>query len=112
MNLNWLKIIVASILEVGWVIGLAHAENFMEWTLTALVIVICNYLLISATKVLPTGTSYTIFVGLGTAGTVISEILFFNEPFNGIKISLIILLLIGVIGLKLVTDNEEKGEVD
>lgn len=112
MNYNWLKILAASILEVGWVIGLAHANNFIEWTLTVLAIVLCNYLLISATKALPTGTSYTVFVGLGTALAVISEIIFFNEPFNGIKIILIFLLLIGVIGLKLVTDSEEKSEVD
>lgn len=112
MNYSWVKLLIASILEVGWVIGLAHANNFLEWTGTIIAIIVCNYLLISATKVLPTGTSYTVFVGLGTAGAVISEILFFNEPFNVIKVSFIVLLLIGVIGLKIVTDSGDEKEVD
>lgn len=112
MNYNWMKLLIASILEVGWVIGLVHAESFLHWTGTIVAIILCNYFLISATNVLPTGTAYTVFVGLGTAGAVISEIVFFGEPINLMKIAFIILLLIGVIGLKLVTDNGEKGEVD
>ena len=65
--------------------------------------------MITAGQVLPAGTVYAIFVGLGTAGTVISEILFFEEPFKWEKILLILLLLIGVMGLKLVTDKSEEG---
>lgn len=107
---SWLKVILASLLEVFWVIGLAHAEEAWEWAGTIIAIVICNYLLIKATSTLPTGTVYAVFVGLGTAGAVLSEILFFGEPFNIIKIGLIVLLLVGVIGLKLVTDNEKEGE--
>ena len=110
----WLKVLLASLLEVFWVIGLAHADEFWEWVGTIIAIAICNYLLIKATTVLPTGTVYAVFVGLGTAGAVLSEILFFDVPFNIIKILLIILLLVGVIGLKLVTDSgqEQKEAVE
>ncbi|MFC7686173.1 DMT family transporter [Ureibacillus sp. GCM10028918] len=107
---SWLKVLLASLLEVFWVIGLAHADEVWEWTGTIIAIVICNYLLIKATSTLPTGTVYAIFVGLGTAGAVLSEILFFGEPFNIIKILLIVLLLVGVIGLKLVTDDEKEAD--
>ena len=48
------------------------------------------------------------FTGLGTVGTVLAEIILFNEPINVYKILLIGTLLIGVIGLKLLTsDNNE-----
>ncbi|KGR76107.1 DMT family transporter [Ureibacillus sinduriensis] len=107
---SWLKVLLASLLEVFWVIGLAHADEFWEWAGTIIAIVICNYLLIKATSTLPTGTVYAVFVGLGTAGAVLSEILFFGEPFNIIKILLIVLLLVGVIGLKLVTDDQKEAE--
>lgn len=107
---SWLKVLLASLLEVFWVIGLAHADEVLEWTGTIIAIVICNYLLIKATSTLPTGTVYAVFVGLGTAGAVLSEILFFGEPFNIIKILLIVLLLAGVIGLKLVTDDRKEAE--
>ena len=106
---SWIKVLFATFAEVGWVIGLAHADHVIEWILTILAIVICNYLLLKATQELPTGTVYAVFVGLGTAGAVLSEILLFGEPFKLIKILLILLLLIGVIGLKLVTDNHDSN---
>ena len=65
--------------------------------------------LLSAGRKLPVGTVYAVFVGLGTAGTVLAEILFFNETIKIEKILFIILLLIGVIGLKLVSDKQSEG---
>ena len=110
MNTNWIKVFVAALFEVCWVIGLKHADNFWGWVGTFISIVISFYGMIMAGRKLPVGTVYAVFVGLGTAGTVISEILFFGEPFNMSKILLILLLLAGVIGLKLVTnDHIEEG---
>ncbi|MDY0406711.1 SMR family transporter [Virgibacillus sp. 179-BFC.A HS] len=110
MNANWIKVFVAAFLEVFWVIGLTHAYDFWTWTGTVICIVVSNYLMIAAAQVLPAGTVYSIFVGLGTGGTVVSEILFFGEPFKWGKIMLIVILLAGVIGLKLVTNEKvEKG---
>lgn len=109
MNKDWMKLIVAALFEVFWVIGLAHAYDFWTWTGTVIAIIISNYLLIKAAEVLPAGTVYAVFVGLGTAGTVITEILFFGEPFKLAKILLIVLLLFGVISLKMVTDDQREG---
>ena len=109
MNINWVKLIIAAVLEVFWVIGLAHSYNFWTWTATVILIIVSNYLMISVAQVLPAGTVYTVFVGLGAGGTVIAEILFFGEPFRWAKILLIGVLLTGVIGLKLVTDNKNKS---
>ena len=111
MNTEWIKVIVAAIFEVLWVIGIKHSYNVWTWTGTVIAIMISFYGLIMAGKKLPVGTVYAVFVGLGTAGTVVSEILFFNQPFRLEKILLILLLLIGVIGLKLVTkDKVQEGE--
>jgi len=110
MNTSWIKVIVAAVFEVFWVIGLKHADGFWAWAATILSIIISFSLMIIAGRKLPVGTVYSVFVGLGTAGTVISEILFFGEPFKISKILLILLLLAGVIGLKLVTkDNVKEG---
>ncbi|MDT8862453.1 multidrug efflux SMR transporter [Alkalihalobacillus sp. MEB130] len=112
MNREWIKVFVAVFFEVLWVIGLKHAHDFWTWTGTAISIIISFYIMIMAGRKLPVGTVYAVFVGLGTAGTVISEILFFGEPFNVEKIFMIFLLLTGVIGLKLVTKEKvEKGGV-
>ncbi|RUL52044.1 MULTISPECIES: multidrug efflux SMR transporter [Lysinibacillus] len=112
MNRHWLKVIVAVVFEVIWVIGLAHANSILTWVGTGIAIIISNYYLVTATKNLPAGTVYAVFVGLGTVGAILSEILFFGEPFHLVKILLILLLLVGVIGLKVVTDKEDRKEVE
>jgi len=110
MNSNWIKVIIAAFFEVFWVIGLKHAYDVWTWTGTIISIVISFYVLIMAGRKLPVGTVYAVFVGLGTAGTAISEVIFFAEPFKVSKMLLILLLLAGVIGLKMVTkDNVQKG---
>ncbi|MER2261679.1 MAG: multidrug efflux SMR transporter [Psychrobacillus sp.] len=106
MDKAWIKVFIAAFFEVFWVIGLKHAEDFWTWTGTIISIFISFYLMIMAGRKLPVGTVYAIFVGVGTAGTVFSEILFFNEPFKVEKVLLILLLLIGVIGLKIVTKDK------
>ncbi|MGN7402895.1 DMT family transporter [Cytobacillus praedii] len=108
MNTNWIKVIIAAFFEVFWVIGLKHADDFWTWAGTVISIIISFYVMIIAGRKLPVGTVYAVFVGLGTAGTVIAEILFFGEPFKMSKILMILLLLVGVIGLKLVTKDKVK----
>ncbi|SEQ41002.1 DMT family transporter [Piscibacillus halophilus] len=108
MQKAWLQVFIGAFFEVIWVIGLKHASHYIEWAGTIVAIFISFYLLIKAGETLPVGTSYAVFVGLGTAGTVVSDIVFFGEPFSFLRIGFIAFLLIGVIGLKLVT--EERGE--
>ena len=64
--------------------------------------------MISASKQLPVGTVYAVFVGIGV-GTVIADMLFFGEPFTIMKVVLLLLLLVGIIGLKLSTNDSPKG---
>lgn len=110
MKIEWMKVYVAAFFEVFWVIGLKHADNGWAWTGTVLAIIISFYLMIMAGRKLPVGTVYAVFVGMGTGGTVLSEIVFFGESFQVAKILMILILLAGVIGLKLVTeDKREKG---
>ncbi|WP_411843213.1 DMT family transporter [Salinicoccus sp. HZC-1] len=111
MNNQWIKVVIASIFEVGWVIGLTHADAWHEWIFTLIAIYVSFYLMINAGKYLPVGTVYAVFVGLGAFGTVLSEIVLFGAPFVPLKVLLIALILVGVIGLKMVTDDGDKEEV-
>ena len=111
MRAQWLSVFIAAFFEIGWVVGLKHASNVLEWTGTVVAIIISFYLLIQAGSKLPVGTVYAVFTGLGTAGTVLSGILFFGEPVKLVKLILIGILLIGVVGLKTFTGKPavEKG---
>lgn len=91
-------------------IGLKHSNTWWEMLLTFIFICISFYALIKAGETLPVGTAYAVFVGLGTAGTVITGILFFGEEFKLAKILLIGVLLTGVMGLKFVTGEKGEGQ--
>ncbi|GAB6927612.1 multidrug efflux SMR transporter [Paenibacillus sp. JCM 10914] len=111
MNRNWLYVLLGGLVEILWVMGLKHSSNIWEWAGTLIAIAASFLLLIEAAKRLPVGTVYAVFTGIGTAGTVATEMLVFGEPFKPIKILLICSLLIGVIGLKLVTSDQAPAEV-
>ncbi|WP_410769063.1 DMT family transporter [Fontibacillus sp. BL9] len=109
MNKTWLSVVIAAVFEVAWVIGLKHAGGFLEWGGTVIAIIVSFTLMIRASRFLPVGTVYAVFVGLGTAGTVLAEIILFDSPVKIEKIIFIAVLLLGVIGLKMVS-NEKKKE--
>lgn len=107
---SWIMIAGAACFEVVWVIGLKHASAPWEWAVTVAAIVISFYALIWASGRLPVGTVYAVFVGLGTAGTVLAGGVLFGEPLRPLKLLLIGLLLAGVVGLKLVTPAQAESE--
>ena len=108
--MTWVSVIVAALFEVGWVIGLKHASTIWEWIGTVIAISISFYLMIRAARSLAVGTVYAVFVGLGTAGTVVAEIFLFDAAINILKVAMIGLLLLGVVGLKLLS-KKKTGEV-
>ncbi len=103
MNKYWFLVYISTFFEVSWVTGLKHATTVLEWMGTAICIVISFYLLITATKKLPISTVYAVFTGLGAAGTVLIELLFFTNEVNWLKLGLCTVLIAGVVGLKMVT---------
>lgn len=107
MNRSWIEIIIAAFFEVGWVVGLKHSENWLHWLGTMIAIIVSFYLLIKATQKLPVGTAYAVFVGLGTTGTVLLDAILFKESLFPLKFIFVALLLVGVIGLKMLTDQKE-----
>ncbi|MED1607529.1 multidrug efflux SMR transporter [Cytobacillus sp. FSL W7-1323] len=105
----WLLVVIAAIFEIGWATGLKYANDPLTWSLTIIGIVVSFSLLIVSSIKLPTSTVYAVFVGLGTVGTVFVDVIFFGTSLNLGAILFVALLLIGVIGLKMVTG--EKKEV-
>jgi paired small multidrug resistance pump len=112
MNRDWMFVLGAGFFEILWVMGLKHSDNWLSWLGTIIAIYISTHMLIRSTNRLPVSTVYAIFTGIGTMGTVVVEILFFNEPFSWLKLLFILLLLFGVFGLKIITGDasNQKGE--
>jgi quaternary ammonium compound-resistance protein SugE len=102
----WLILMVAGLFEIAWAVGLKYTEGFTRlWpTLgTAASMVISLGLLGLALRTLPVGTAYAVWTGVGTIGTALLGIALFNESTDLIRLACIGLILMGIVGLKLVT---------
>lgn len=110
MKREWWLVVLAGVIEVVWVSGLKYASTWWEWLITLIAILFSFKVLLEAAEKLPLGTVYAVFTGLGTAGTVLSEMLLFGEPVKPLKLVFICTLAAGVISLKLVTKDEKAGE--
>lgn len=110
MNRNWTLVIIAGLIEILWVMGLKHSTNLISWAGTIFLIYLSFVVVIKATQKVPVATAYAVFTGIGTAGTVVVDMVIFGEVFSWTKVLLILLLLSGVIGLKLVTMESSEKE--
>ena len=102
----WLILVLAGLFEVAWAIGLKYTDGFTRlWPSigTGAAMVVSLGLLGLAMKSLPVGTSYAIWVGVGAVGTAILGIVLLGEPATAGRVICIALILVGVVGLKLLS---------
>lgn len=102
----WLFLFLAGISEVGWAIGLKYTEGFTRpWpTAATIALMIVSFALLGqALKILPIGTAYAIWTGIGAVGTAILGIVLFGEPKDALRLACLGLIVVGIVGLKLVT---------
>lgn len=106
--MQWLFLIIAGVFEVAWAIGLKYSYGFTKLVpsvFTILGMIASFYFLSLAMKNIPLGTAYAIWTGIGTVGTGILGIILFNESINPIRLICIGFIVIGAIGLKLVSSH-------
>ena len=100
----WTLLVVAGIFEIIWATGLKYTDGFTRlWPSVGTVVamgvsMICLSL---AFRVIPMGTAYTVWTGIGAVGTVLLGILLFDEPKNAVRLVCITLIIVGIAGLKL-----------
>lgn len=106
----WLYVLFAAIVEVFWVIGLRYSDTFLEWTGTVIMIVFSFYFIIKACEQLPAGTVYAVFTGSGAAAIVLIDFIVFDAEFSLVKMFFIVLIIIGVVGIKITTGSSGGDE--
>ncbi len=96
----WIAVIAAGLLEVGFASMLKLSENFTKLlpTLAFLVFAAGSFSLLAwSLKILPVGTAYAVWTGIGAAGTAIIGMIFFKDPVSLARISAIALIMAGVV---------------
>lgn len=106
--MNWLILIIAGILEVGWAVGLKYTEGFSKLVPSVITIVLMissMTLLAFAVKNLPIGTAYAVWTGIGAVGTAIFGMILFQESKDFWRLFFVGLIVVGIIGLKINTSS-------
>jgi quaternary ammonium compound-resistance protein SugE len=101
----WLLIAIAGLLEVAWAMGLKYSEGFSRpWvsTFTVATMIASMWLLAQGLRVLPAGTGYAVWTGIGAVGTAILGIVLLGESRAGLRLLCIGLIVVGIVGLRVV----------
>jgi len=102
--MSWLILFVAGLLEVVWAVGLKYTHGFSRLVPSVITIVamIASMALLSwAMKSLPVGTAYAVWTGIGAVGAAITGILLLGESASPMRIASLVLIVMGIIGLKM-----------
>lgn len=103
-SLAWTMLVLAGLLDVGWAITMKYAEGHTRpgWSIASLVLLAAFVILLGrALKVLEVGVAYSVWTGIGAAGTFLMGIVLFGETLSAMKLAGIALVLMGIVALKL-----------
>ncbi len=102
----WLVLLLAGLVEVAWAIGLKYTAGFTRlWPSVATVAggLASFFLLAQAARTIPIGTAYAVWTGIGAVGTAALGMVLFDEPRDALRLACIALVVVGAVGLKLVS---------
>jgi quaternary ammonium compound-resistance protein SugE len=104
MTLSWIFLLFAGFFEICFTIALKFSSGFTKLIpsiITVIFITLSFFCIAQAIKTIPIGTAYAVWAGIGAAGTVVCGIVFFGDSTHVIRLLSIMLIVIGIIGLKL-----------
>ena len=99
-SMAWIAVITAGLLEVGFATMLKLSNNFTKiWPSIGFLIFASGSfsLLAWSLKVLPIGTAYAVWTGIGAAGTAILGMVIFKDPVSIARITAIAFIIAGVV---------------
>lgn len=100
----WVLLFAASLFEVAWAGTMKLTEGFTRlWpsVLNLLCMAGSVYLIETAAKVLPVGTAYAVWTGIGAVGAVVLGVVVYHEPVSVLRMVFLFLIIVGIVGLNL-----------
>ena len=102
--MGWLLLFAAGCSEIVFALSLKYNEGFSKlWPSVVTCISGAGSfgLLMWSLKTLPLGTAYAVWTGMGAVGVAIIGIYLFKESSDWIRLASIMMIVIGIAGLKL-----------
>lgn len=100
----WTMLVVAGIFEVVWAFYLKQSAGFTRLAPTAITLVamLASFgLLALSMRVLPLGTAYAVWTGIGAVGAFAVGIVVLGEPMSAMRLVAAGLILAGIVLMKL-----------
>ncbi len=109
MNIGWLYVIVGGLAETIWATSMKLSDGFTVPLYALITVVFLGvsmwFLNMGFRKGLSTGPCYAVWVGIGAVGSVLVGVLFFGDVLSMAGWGCMALILAGVIGLNLVSEE-------
>lgn len=102
--MSWLVLVVSGVLEAVWAVALGRTEGFTRLGPSVVFLVAISASMAGlayAMRVIPIGTAYAVWVGIGAALTVGFSMVAGEESVSVVKVLLLLGLIGCVVGLKL-----------
>lgn len=100
----WIYLAVAGVLEIVWAYFMKESDGFSRLTptlITLTAMIGSFWLLALAMRVLPLGTAYTIWTGIGAIGAFIVGITLLGESITPLRLTAAVLIVSGLILMKI-----------
>ena len=108
--MSWAYLIAAGLCEIFYAAAMPRTEGFTKlWPslFCGTFIAASMYLLSLATRTIPVGTAYAVWVGIGAVGTAVYGMLVLGEDRSVARMACFGLIIMGIVGLKLLTLRSE-----
>ena len=102
----WVVLVIAGLFEVVWAFAMKQSEGFTRlWptVITFIAMAVSFGLLSWSMRVLPLGTAYTIWTGIGAVGAFVVGMVVLGEPANALRLLAAAMIVGGLVLMKLTT---------
>lgn len=103
-TLAWLALISAGIFEIIWAYFLKQSDGMtkiLPSVFFVITLAVSMILLALSVKIIPISVAYPIWTGIGAVGSVIIGIIFFGEALSLLSAIFLMMIIVGIIGLKI-----------
>lgn len=100
----WTAVIVSGLLEIVFAVAMKYSEGFTRLWPSVLSIttgLLSVWLIGLSMKLLPVGTAYAVWSGIGAVGATLIGILWLQEPANALRLACVGAIIVGIVGLQL-----------
>jgi quaternary ammonium compound-resistance protein SugE len=99
----WILLVAAGLLEIVWATAVKQSDGLTRLWPSVIGIggaAVSFVLLSAALRSLPVGTAYAVWVGIGALGVALAGVALQGEPASPVRAAFLVLILVGVIGLR------------